>query len=181
MELTSRVATMADVPVLERLVNAAIGELQKGFLDERQIPASRLIMGLDLQLIADGTYFVVECGDVVAGCGGWSRRKALFGAGHAGGRDLSLLDPARDAARVRAMYTDPAFARRGVARLILWRCVAAARAEGFQRLELVATMAGRPLYEAFGFSAIEEMVEWPAGVAVPVTRMGMGMEMVVAA
>src|SRR6185503_2900154 len=109
---------------------AAIGELQTGFLTPAQIAASHAIMGLDRQLIADATYFVVEADSQVAGCGGWSRRATLYGGDHSPGRDAALLDPAVDAARVRAMYTRPGFARRGVGRLILTLCEAAARAEG---------------------------------------------------
>ena len=105
--------------MLAALMARAIGELQRGFLSPAEIEASRAVMGLDTQLIDDGTYFVVESGGAVAGCGGWSRRATLFGGDHSAGRDAALLDPAKDAARVRAMYTAPEFARRGVGRLIL--------------------------------------------------------------
>ena len=171
MTLTSRQATRDDVPALVPLVEAAIDELQRGFLDETQIAASHGIMGLDTVLIDDGTYFVVECDGVLAGCGGWSRRATLYGGDHSPGRDAALLDPATDAARVRAMYTHPAFARRGVGRLILARCEEAAAAEGFTRLELGATRAGRPLYEAAGFRAIGEAVDDSTGVPIPITWM----------
>ena len=121
---THRLATRADLPALTALMALAIGELQKGFLSPDQITASRAIMGLDTQLIDDGTYFMVLDGDgegdgTLAGCGGWSRRNTLYGGDHTAGRNAALLDPAIDAARVRAMYTSPAFARRGVGRLIL--------------------------------------------------------------
>ena len=151
---------------------ASIGELQKGFLSPAQIAASRMIMGLDRQLVADRTYFIVEEGGRIAGCGGWSRRATLYGGDHTPGRDPELLDPAVDAARVRAMYTHPDFARRGVGRLILQLCEDAARAEGFARLELMGTMSGRPLYESYGFEAIEEIVDARGGEPVPLTRMG---------
>ncbi|HEY0436357.1 MAG TPA: GNAT family N-acetyltransferase [Phenylobacterium sp.] len=153
-------------------MDAAIAELQKGFLSPDQIAASRAIMGLDRQLVADGTYFIVEDEGRIAGCGGWSRRATLYGGDHTAGRDPELLDPARDAARVRAMYTHPDFARRGVGRLILELCEAAAKAEGFRRLELMGTMSGRPLYESYGFEAIEEIVDDRGGAPVPLTRMG---------
>ena len=151
---------------------ASIAQLQKGFLSAAQIEASRMIMGLDRQLIADGTYFIVETEGQIAGCGGWSRRATLYGGDHTPGRDPELLDPARDAARVRAMYTHPSFARRGVGRLILQLCEAAARAEGFTRLELMATLSGRPLYESYGFAPIEEILDARGGEPVPLVRMG---------
>ncbi|MBP7705168.1 MAG: GNAT family N-acetyltransferase [Caulobacter sp.] len=172
MALTHRLAAEADIPALTALMDAAIGELQKGFLDDAQIAASRMIMGLDRQLIADGTYFVVEEHGVLAGSGGWSRRNTLYGGDHTPGRDAALLDPATEAARVRAMYTSPAFARRGVGRLILSLCEAAARAEGFSRVELAGTMSGRPLYEACGYAVIEAFEDRRGGVAVPLMRMG---------
>jgi GNAT superfamily N-acetyltransferase len=173
-ELTSRLATTADVPVLRALMDAAIGELQRGFLDDAQIEASRSIMGIDTQLIDDGTYFVVEIGSDVAGCGGWSRRATLFGGDHSTGRDAQLLDPAVDAARVRAMYTSPAYARRGVGRLVLRLCEEAAAAEGFTRLELMSTMSGEPLYTAYGFRPVERVADATGGSAaapVPCVRM----------
>lgn len=171
MSLTSRAASHADLPQLRPLIDAAIGELQRGFLDPAQIAASRAIMGLDTQLIDDGTYFVVEADGQLAGCGGWSRRATLYGGDHSGGRDPALLDPAREPAKVRAMYTHPTFTRRGVGRLILDRCEAAAAAEGFTTLELMGTLSGRPLYESAGFTVVEHVTETADGVGVPLVRM----------
>lgn len=174
--LSWRLAGLADLPALEAVMDAAIAELQRGFLDAAQIEFSRMIMGLDRQLVADGTYFVVDADDGlggrIAGCGGWSRRATLYGGDHTPGRDAALLDPAREPARVRAMYTHPDFARRGVGRLILTLCEAAARAEGFRRLELMATMSGRPLYASYGFEVIEDVVDARGGAPVPLARMG---------
>jgi GNAT superfamily N-acetyltransferase len=170
--LTSRLAGAHDIPALEAVMAAAIGELQRGFLTPAQIEASRMIMGLDRQLIADGTYFVIEDEGRIAGCGGWSRRATLYGGDHTPGRDAALLDPAKDAARVRAMYTQPDFARRGVGRLILELCEAAAKAAGFTRLELMGTLSGRPLYESYGFQPIEDILDDRGGEPVPLTRMG---------
>jgi GNAT superfamily N-acetyltransferase len=166
-----RLARPDDLPAMRALMDRAISELQSAFLDPAQIAASRAIMGLDTQLVDDGTYFVVEQEGRLAGCGGWSRRATLYGSDVTVGRNPALLDPARDPARVRAMYTDPTEARRGVGRLILSLCESAARAEGFRRLELMATMAGEPLYRACGFEPIERLIHDQDGVAVPLVRM----------
>lgn len=168
---SNRLATRADLDALRALMAASITELQKPFLDERQIESSRLIMGLDTQLIDDGTYFVVEIGGECAGCGGWSRRATLYGGDQTPGRDAAPLDPAREPAKVRAMYTHPAFARRGVGRLILSLCEAAARAEGFMTAELMATLAGEPLYRACGYAPVEHVQDARGGAPVPLLRM----------
>ncbi len=170
--LRYRLATLADVPALSTLMNMAITELQKPFLDPEQIASSRAIMGLDTQLIEDGTYFVVESSEAIAGCGGWSRRATLYGGNQTPGRNAALLDPQREAARVRAMYTHPSFTRRGVGRLILSLCEEAARAEGFRRVELMATRAGEPLYRACGYEPMEAVVDHRGGAAVPLLKMG---------
>ena len=164
-------ATLDDLPRLLPVMDAAIAELQQGFLTPQQIESSRAIMGLDTQLVEDGTYFMVLDGDDVAGCGGWSRRATLYGSDSTSGRDAHLLDPATDPARVRAMYTQPAFARRGVGRMILEACEAAARAVGFTTLELMGTMSGQPLYEVYGFVVVEELVDDRGGAPVPLVRM----------
>jgi GNAT superfamily N-acetyltransferase len=172
MPLTSRIALQADLPALTALMELAIGKLLRGFLSTPEIAASRAIMGLDTQLVADGTYFVVEDAGRIVGCGGWSRRATLYGGDHSPGRDAALLDPTVDAARVRAMYTHPDFARRGVGRLVLSLCEAAAKAEGFRRVELVATMSGEPLYAACGYIAGERFTDDRGGAPVPLVRMG---------
>jgi GNAT superfamily N-acetyltransferase len=169
--LSSRLATPDDLPALLPIVEAAIDQLQRGFLDDAQIRASRTIMGIDTQLVDDGTYFVVERGGEIAGCGGWSRRATLYGGDHSPGRDAALLVPGRDAARVRAMYTHPDHTRRGVGRLILSLCESAAAAEGFTTVELMATLAGEPLYTAAGFRAVERVEDTSGGVAIPLVRM----------
>jgi GNAT superfamily N-acetyltransferase len=169
--LGHRLATRADLGALEALMEAAIAELQKPFLTPEQIRSSRAIMGLDTQLVDDGTYFLVEAEGALAGCGGWSRRATLYGGDRSPGRDPGLLDPACDPARVRAMYTGPAFARRGVGRLILKLCEDAARAEGFARAELMSTMAGEPFYLACGYRPVERLADARGGVPVPLVRM----------
>jgi GNAT superfamily N-acetyltransferase len=173
VSLTLRLAVPEDLPALRDLMQASIGELLKPFLPPDAVAASFDIMGLDSQLIIDGTYFVVEDEGVLAGCGGWSRRATLFGGDHSAGRDAALLDPARDAARVRAMYTHPDHVRKGVGRVILEACEAAAAGEGFKRCELAGTMAGEPLYRACGYHEIERFfAATSSGVEVPLVRMG---------
>lgn len=152
--LTHRLATPADEPALRAVVTLAIDRLQSAFLTPDQVRASHGFMGLDRRLIADGTYFVVERDGALAGCGGWSRRATPYGHDASAGRDDRLLDPATEAAKVRAMYTHPDHVRQGVGMLILSLCEAAARAEGFAALELSATMVGVPLYRRYGFADV---------------------------
>jgi GNAT superfamily N-acetyltransferase len=128
-------------------------------------------MGLDTQLIEDGTYFIVEILGDIAGCGGWSRRATLYGGDESPGRSAVLLNPAKDAARIRAMYTHPLHTRKGVGRLILSLSEEAARSEGFERVELMASMAGEPLYRACGYEPCERVVDERGGVGVPLVRM----------
>ncbi len=174
--LTLRLARPDDMPVLSALMDRAIGELLQEFLPPEGVKASYEVMGLDTQLIADGTYFVVEDGGEIAGCGGWSRRATLFGGDHSAGRDAAMLDPKTDAARVRAMYTHPDHTRKGVGRLVLDACENAARAEGFDRVEMAATMGGVPLYRACGYHDIEPFeAVTSSGYRVPLIRMGKGL------
>jgi GNAT superfamily N-acetyltransferase len=168
---THRLAGTDDLDALRSLMAAAIAELQKPFLSADQIASSWTIMGLDTQLIDDGTYFVVEIDGRIAGCGGWSRRATLYGGDRSPGRDAALLDPKKDAARVRAMYTDPAFKRRGVGRLIIGLCEDAACQEGFTRAELMSTLAGEPLYRAVGYEVVERLSDDRGGMPVPLLRM----------
>lgn len=170
--LSHRQARREDIPALKSVMDLAIRALQRGFLGPAEIEASFAVMGLDTQLIDDGTYFAVEAGGTIAGCGGWSRRATLFGGDHSAGRDAALLDPAKDAAKVRAMYTHPAFARRGIGRTILGVCESAAAAEGFRRVELGATLAGRPLYLACGYRETGRLdADTPSGLRIPIIRM----------
>ncbi|CAH2403032.1 hypothetical protein MES4922_300178 [Mesorhizobium ventifaucium] len=119
----------------------------------------------------EGTYLVVEYDGALAGCGGWSRRATMYGGDQSPGRNAALLDPAKDAARVRAIYTHPAFVRRGVGRLILSLCENAAKTEGFARVELAATMAGEPLYRACGYHPAEKFFDDRGGAPVPILMM----------
>ncbi len=168
-----RLAKEADLEALRRVMDLAIGELQQGFLTPEQISASRLVMGLDTQLVADRTYFIIEAGAHIAGCGGWSRRATLYGGDHSTSlRNAALLDPTKDAARVRAMYTHPDFTRRGVGRMILGLCEAAAAAEGFGAVQLMATLSGEPLYRACGYLEIERVTSKTEKGDVPLILMG---------
>ena len=166
-----RLARRDDLETLRSLADAAISDLQRPFLTAPQINSSRTIMGIDTQLIDDGTYFVVEIDGRLVGCGGWSRRATLYGGDQSPGRSAALLDPATDPAHVRAMYTHPDHVRKGIGRLILEHCEAAARSEGFRSVDLMATMAGGPLYRACGYVPCEEIVDDRGGVPVPLVRM----------
>ncbi|MBP7335540.1 GNAT family N-acetyltransferase [Niveispirillum sp.] len=149
-----RLATPEDRPALEALLERSVRDLSRDHYSPSQIDASlKAIFGIDGTLIADGTYFTVMVGDHYAACGGWSRRKTLFGGDQASGRSADLLDPATDAAKIRAFFVDPAFARRGIASLMMRASEQAALAEGFRNLELMATLPGVPLYRALGFTA----------------------------
>lgn len=171
-ESSHRIATEADIPALVGLMDLAILGPLAAFLTADQIAASRVLMGLDSQIIADRTYFIVEVDGVPAGCGGWSRRITTYGGDHTPGRVPAPLTPGVDAARVRAMYTHPDFLRRGIGRMILDLCEAAARAEGYDRVELVATMGGEPLYLSAGYHEIERFEDDRGGAPVPLVRMG---------
>ncbi len=169
--LTSRLARLDDVPALSLLIDAAIAELQRPFLTAEQIAASRSIMGVDRQLIADGTYFMVESNGELAGCGGWSRRATLYGNDNSPQRDPAMLDPAVDHARIRAMYTHPSHVRKGIGRLVLQLCEDAARDAGFRSVQLMSTMAGEPLYRACGYEAVEPVIDTVGGIGIPLLRM----------
>lgn len=148
-----RVARLDDLGALHRVMIRSITHLQTEFLTTEQVAASHKVMGLDSLLVRDGTYFVVECGDRIAGCGGWSFRETLYGGDESIiAREPSIVDPANGAAKVRAMYTDPDFKRRGIGKRIIQLCEQAARSAGYRRAELMATAAGVPLYERCGYS-----------------------------
>ena len=167
-----RLATRVDLPGLRALMTLSIRELLGACLTPPQVEASFEIMGVDSALIDDGTYFAVEHDGVLVGCGGWGRRATLFGGDHSNGRDARLLDPAADPARIRAMYTHPVFARRGIGRLVLAHCEQAAVDAGFRKFALVATAAGEPLYRAAGYEVVDRIdVPTSLGIAVPCANM----------
>lgn len=169
-----RVATFDDVPALERLIEQSVRALSAGYYSPQQIESLlAYVFGVDTQLIADGTYFVVEAEGRIAGCGGWSRRRTLYGGDKMKADEDDLLDPKTEASRIRAFFVHPDFARRGIGRLLLAACEQAAGQAGFAALELAATLPGQPLYAACGFEAIEKIeTTLPDGVRAPIVRMG---------
>ncbi len=169
--LTIRPAGRADEAAIAALMALAIEQLQRGYLTSEQIESSKAGMGLDRQLIDDGTYFCVEDDGELAGCGGWSRRATLYGGSHSAGRDARLLDPTTERARIRAMYTHPDHVRKGVGRLILEAAEEAARKEGFGAIEMAATMAGKPFYERCGYAVEREWEDTNGAVPVPLATM----------
>jgi len=169
MSFNIRKARISDVERIEPLMRTSMAALGVGFYDPKQIASAvRFIAIIDLQLIEDVTYFLVETteGDVV-GCGGWSRRARLFTGEGAATDDSRLLDPASEPARVRAMFVHPGWSRRGIGRMILDACELEARREGFQKLELMATLPGVPLYAAAGYQIVERTeIRLPDGVSI---------------
>jgi GNAT superfamily N-acetyltransferase len=175
MNLTLRQAVPADIPVLRSLIDASVRGLQAADYTPAQIEgALQTVYGVDSQLIADGTYFVVETGPepVIVGCGGWSKRKTLFGGDRWTAREDSLLDPQREAAKIRAFFVHPDWVRRGIGSMILEACERAATAAGFARFEMGATLTGVPLYRAKGYVMLENFdVPLKNGESLAVVRM----------
>jgi GNAT superfamily N-acetyltransferase len=171
--LRIRRATLADAPALAALIDLSVRRLQAGDYSPEQIEgALGTVFGVDTQLIEDGTYFLVEAEGAIAGCGGWSKRKTLFGSDHGPGRKTTLLDPRTENARIRAFFVHPDWARRGVGTLILETCENAAMEAGFRGFELGATLTGERLYSVRGYREIERIeVPLANGVSLPVIRM----------
>jgi GNAT superfamily N-acetyltransferase len=172
-EFSSRIAVPGDLNALREVMRRSIETLQDEFLTPEQVAASHKVMGLDAQLVLDGTYFVVESGASIAGCGGWSWRSTLYGGDDSVvAREPRALDPRTEPARIRAMYTDPDFIRQGVGRMVLELCEDAARSAGFKSATMMATMAGVPLYRACGYVEAEPVVRANVdGIDVPLVRM----------
>jgi GNAT superfamily N-acetyltransferase len=168
-----RTAVAADIPALHALIEISVRELQAAVYSPQQLDgALGTYLGVDTQLIEDGTYFTVQAKGLLVACGGWSRRKTLFGADRRPGRDAALLDPRTDAAKIRAFFVHPAWARLGIGSMILLHCEDAARAEGFTRFEMGATLTGVPLYLRWGYRELER-IELPLsnGESLPIVRM----------
>jgi GNAT superfamily N-acetyltransferase len=170
-----RLAGEQDIPALSVLIPLSVRSLQAAHYSPAQMDAALgPVFGVDRELIRDGTYFVVEHGRVLAGCGGWSRRRSLFGgdAGRASA-EAELLDPAHDPARIRAFFVHPDYARRGIGRRIMNACEKAIAEAQFRSIELVATLAGEPLYAAFSYDVLERYeIPLAAGLMLPAVRMG---------
>ena len=173
-----RLATEADIPVLHSLIESSVRVLQAGDYTPAQIEgALGTVLGLDTQLIADQTYFVIEGTDaagntVIVACGGWSNRKTLFGSDHAAVREPEFLDPATDAAKIRAFFVHPDWVRRGLGTLLLETCENAAKSAGFTRFEMGSTLTGVPLYKLRGYRVVEPIsVPLLNGESLPVIRM----------
>jgi ribosomal protein S18 acetylase RimI-like enzyme len=163
-----RRATQAELPVLGALIADSVRGLSRGDYSDAQVEGALSgAFGVDTQLIRDGTYFVVEAGDRIAGCGGWSKRRTLFGSDQRADRDATELDPAVDAAKIRAFFIHPDFARRGFGTALLARCEREAIAQGFRRFELMATLPGVRLYEARGYVR-QPQIRWPLGGGVEI-------------
>ena len=175
-----RKAVAADIPVLRELIKASVRGLQAQDYTPTQLESAlKTVYGVDSQLIADGTYFVAETEEAnpdrkpfIVGCGGWSKRKTLYGGDRWTGREDELLNPLCDAAKIRAFFVHPEWARRGIGSKILESCEAAARAAGFTRFEMGATLTGVPMYRARGYVELEHLeVALANGESLPIVRM----------
>lgn len=170
---TIRLATLDDVPVLETLIADSVRVLQAPDYTAEQREAALLkVYGVDTQLIRDGTYYAVEEECEIVACGGWSRRRTLFGGDHRAGREDVLLDPTTEPARIRAFFIRPGWERQGIGSIMMKTCEEAALGEGFIRLELASTLTGIALYTAHGFERQDEIaVPLEEGLTLPVVRM----------
>ena len=158
MDLNYRLADLKDIPNIKGLMQHSITKLLGNYVNEGELEASLESMGLDDQLIKDKTYFLIHFEGLLVGCGGWSNRKTLFGGNHTPNRSNDFLNPNEDAAKIRAMYTHPDWARRGIGTLILELAEKEATISGFNRCELMATLSGVHLYEARGYKINDEII-----------------------
>ena len=173
--LKLRSAQINDIPTLQALIEKSGRELSVGYYSVEQADAiTRYVFGVDTQLIEDETYFAIEDNDRIVACGGWSKRRTLFGGDQTKVGPDSLLDPAIESARIRAFFVDPSMARRGLGSQLMSACSAEAKKAGFVTLELASTMPGEPLYLASGFVTLERFeLDLPGGIRVPLSRMKM--------
>jgi GNAT superfamily N-acetyltransferase len=175
---TPRLASEEDIPSLEELVPLSVRTLQASHYSPAQMEAALgPVFGVDRQLIRDRTYFVVENAGQIVGCGGWSKRRSLFGGDLARSRPDAELDPAREPARIRAFFVHPGWARKGIGRSILQVCEEEVRMRHFRSIDLVATLAGVPLYAAFGYAPVQRYeIDLVGNLRLPVVRMTKGLE-----
>jgi N-acetylglutamate synthase-like GNAT family acetyltransferase len=173
MDIAIRLATVDDIPVLQNLIPQAARALSTNYYTPQQIESAiKYIFGVDTQLIVDQTYYVVESGDEIVGCGGWSKRKTMFGGDQMKAAQDPLLDPKEDAGRIRAFFVHPGWARKGIGRRIIQACEEAASVAGFTRMELVATLPGEPLYAAMGYEVTRRFdLSMEDGTTLPVAHM----------
>jgi N-acetylglutamate synthase-like GNAT family acetyltransferase len=173
MTIHLREATKSDIPRITEIIEASVRGLQANDYSPTQIDAAlNSVYGVDTQLIADGTYLVAETESEIVACGGWSKRKTLYGGDQFESREDTLLDPARDAAKIRAFFVHPAWARKGIGATILKACEEAAKSAGFKRLEMGATLSGIPFYKAKGYTAVENLeVPLGNGESLPIVKM----------
>jgi GNAT superfamily N-acetyltransferase len=168
MDYILRKANLDDRPAIERLIVVSAQHLSREDYSARQIEAAiETVFGVDTNLILDGTYFVVESDCLLIGCGGWSKRRTLFGGDRYACRDASELDPQAEPAKIRAFFVHPEYARKGIGRVILAACENEARAGGFRSLELMATLPGLKLYRACGYVG-DERVAYEIGGGVSI-------------
>jgi GNAT superfamily N-acetyltransferase len=168
-----RLAVAVEIPALTALLDLSVRTLQAGDYSPEQIESALgTVLGVDSQLVADGTYFVAVAGEQIVGCGGWSKRRTLFGSDHGPGREDAFLDPRTDRAKIRAFFIHPEWARRGVGSAILQACEDAATEAGFAGFELGATLTGEKLFRVRGYQTIERIeVPLANGLSLPVIRM----------
>jgi GNAT superfamily N-acetyltransferase len=173
MTIEYRLATAEDIPYLQQLIPESVRALSAGYYTPQQIESAlKHIFGVDSQLIADGTYYAALAGKEIVGCGGWSKRRTLYGGDQMKTAEDNLLDPARDPARIRAFFVHPAWARQGIGRKIIELCENAARQEGFHAMELGSTLPGEPLYAAMGFRVTDRLeATMPDGQSLPIAYM----------
>jgi GNAT superfamily N-acetyltransferase len=176
MNLKIRPAVAADIPALTEVIGASVRVVQaRDYTESQRESALASVYGVDTQLIADGTYFAAEVEGIIVACGGWSKRKTLFGADHCAGREDSLLDPAKEAAKIRAFFVHPAWVRKGIGTKVLEACESAAIAAGFRRFEMGATLTGVALYQVRGYRAVENIeVPLANGESLAIVRMEKG-------
>src|SRR5579872_3981099 len=155
-----QLAREEDIPALEGLIPTSVRTLQAPYYSPAQMEAALgAIFGVDRQLIRDGTYFAVKANGEIVGCRGWSRRESLYGSDNGRTGEDALLDPLRDAARVRAFFVHPAWVRKGIGRSIMAACEEAIGGAGFRRVDIVATLAGESLYALFGYATVQSFKE----------------------